>query len=101
MISTSRILKWIDVGLLLTRRQSSWLRKYSILNTEVRNQITNEFDKYSFRVKVNSGFGKIMENVDKRVDAKAVSHWEKLGKRGERKNWNQHRTLEMKNEPTL
>lgn len=79
----------LDAGLVLTRthrvlkfKQSPWLRPYIDLNTKLRNQATNEFERDCFKLKTNSVFGKTMENVDKRVDVKLVSHWEKIGRKG-------------------
>lgn len=78
----------LAAGLILTKThrilsftQSPWLQPYIDLNTRLRNGAENEFEKDFFKAKNNSVFGKTMENVDKRVDIKLASHWEKIGKK--------------------
>lgn len=78
----------LDAGLTLRKIyralkfiQAPWLQPYIDLNTKLRNQSANAFEKDCFKLKTNSVFGKTMENVDKRIDMKLVSHWEKVGKR--------------------
>ena len=60
--------------------EENFMEKYINLNTKLRMQAKNDFEKDFFKLMNNSVFGKTMENLRNRVDIQLCSQWWKAKK---------------------
>ena len=87
--------QYLSLGLKLTNiyrgirfEESQWLEKYITLNTNLRMEAKNEFEKDFFKLMNNSVFGKTMENIRNRVNIKLVNDKKQAEKLSAKPNFN-------------
>ena len=66
-------LKLIRVHSVISFRQEAWLKRYIDLNTELRKNAKNKFEKDFYKLKIKSIYGKIVQNDRKHRDIKLVT----------------------------
>ena len=59
---------------MLKLKRSNWMKIYIDFNTEKRKNGANSFEKYFFKLMINSVHGKTMENLRKRISVRIVNN---------------------------
>ena len=67
-------MKLVKIHRVLEFKQSDWMKKYINFNTEKELNATNSFEKYFFKLMINSVFGKTMESLQKRINVRLVNN---------------------------
>ena len=80
-------LKLIRVHSVISFRQEAWLKPYIHLNTELRKNAKNEFEKDFYKLKINSIYGKTVQNNRKHRDIRLVTTEAKRNKLASEPNY--------------
>ena len=68
-------------------RQEAWLSSYIDLNTKLRKNAKNEFEKYFYKLKINSIYGKTVQNDRNHRDIRLVTTEAKRNKLASEPNY--------------
>ena len=80
-------LKLIRVHSVISFRQEAWLKPYIDLNTELRKNAKNEFEKDFYKLKISSIYGKTVQNDRNHRDIRLVTAEAKRNKLASEPNY--------------
>ena len=69
------------------------MKKYIDFNAEKRMNASNDFEKYFFKLMINSFYGKTMENLQRTINARLVNNAKDLLKYTSKPTWITHKFL--------
>ena len=67
-------MKLTKIHRVLNFNQSDWMKKYIDFNAKKRMNAANDFEKYFFKLMINSVYGETMENLRKRMNVRLVNN---------------------------
>ena len=85
-----------NVHSVISFRHGDWLRPYIEMNTKLRMNARNDFEKDYFKFKNNAAYGKTMENIRKHRDIRLVTSDKKRKVLGSESNY--HATKPISND---
>ena len=84
-------LKLKKVRRVIQFKQKAWLSPYIVMNTELRAEAKNKFEKDFFKLMNNSAFGKTVENVRNHRDIKLITSDKKRKRLVSEPNYHSHK----------